>query len=265
MSALHFIHQSIVPVRSTPSDAAEMVTQLLFGEIVSILGSDHQWRHIKSQTDGYQGWVDEKMLVPVSNEFIQEIGHWEYLSSPYTTVLYREDDLAFPFKLVLGSPIPIAQGLQPLENIRLIFGDFQLVIPRTSLRPALSPTPRSLVSLSEDYLGTPYLWGGRSPWGIDCSGLVQQIYQMHGIALPRDASQQVEAGIEIPFAQAHAGDLAFFENDKGRIHHVGMLLSNGLIRHAHGNVHDDPIDATGIHNPKRQIRTHRLCCVKRIV
>jgi len=265
MPQLHFIHQSIVPVRKTASDSAEMVTQLLFGELVEVLEQDRQWRKVQNQTDGYQGWIDEKMLIPVSTDFLQGISHWEFLSSPYSAVLYREADLAFPFKLVLGSPIPINNHLNSGDNVRLKFGDFQFVIPRTSLRPALTPTPRSLISVSEDFLATPYLWGGRSVWGIDCSGFVQQVYQMHGINLPRDAAQQVEKGQEIPFAQAQAGDLAFFENDKGRIHHVGLLLGNGLIRHAHGNLHDDPIDSEGILDLKRQIRTHRLRCVKRIV
>ena len=122
-----------------------------------------------------------------------------------------------------------------------------------------------LVALGRPFLGTAYLWGGKSIFGVDCSGFVQQLYKLFGIFLPRDAYQQAEVGELVGFLQeAKLGDLAFFDNDEGRITHVGMLLSDRLIMHASGNVRIDPIDHAGIIHRITGKRTHHLRLIKRV-
>ena len=110
------------------------------------------------------------------------------------------------------------------------------------------------------------MWGGKSPFGIDCSGLVQCVYQLHGVQLPRDAHQQATHGQTLGFIdESEPGDLAFFDDDEGKIIHVGLLLENNYILHAHGKVRIDRIDQTGIYNVDTQQHTHKLRIIKKMI
>ena len=127
-------------------------------------------------------------------------------------------------------------------------------------------TKSNLEYVYQEYLDTPYLWGGKSAFGIDCSGFVQQVYKMFGIKLLRDAYLQAEQGVPVQnLAQSKLGDLAFFKNENGRIVHVGMLLENHKIVHASGNVRIDIIDENGIINSETGKRTHQLSLIKRMI
>ncbi len=265
MPIYSIIHQALVPVRATPSDASEMVTQLLFGELVEVLERDKQWQQIRNQADLYEGWVDEKMLYSVGEDWHSKVARWEYIHTPYTTALCQIGDIGFPFKLVFGSRIPIMEDQMKWDDILLELGPIRWRIPRSSLCPLNIPSASSLVNLSQVFLGAPYLWGGRSPWGVDCSGLTQMVYGLHGIHIPRDASYQEKEGKSVTFAEGQLGDLAFFENDQGKVHHVGIILGRNEIRHASGNAHDDYLDDTGIYNRITERMTHRLCSIKRIL
>ena len=117
----------------------------------------------------------------------------------------------------------------------------------------------SIVNCAKEFLNVPYLWGGKSFFGIDCSGFTQIIYKIHGIKIPRDAYQQAEIGDALTFIEeAKPGDLAFFENKEGRIHHVGIILADQKIIHAHGKVRIDSLDSTGIFNKDQNKHTHKL-------
>ncbi|MBK7084827.1 MAG: C40 family peptidase [Flavobacteriales bacterium] len=115
------------------------------------------------------------------------------------------------------------------------------------------------------FLGAPYLWGGRTPTGVDCSGLTQMLFMLMGIYLPRDAYQQAEEGDPVELVDlAEPGDLAFFDNAEGRITHVGIVLPERRILHASGRVRIDALDQEGIFDAEQGKYSHKLRLVKRV-
>jgi cell wall-associated NlpC family hydrolase len=165
-------------------------------------------------------------------------------------------------------PITLVQGstLHQLSNKTFAgpSGEYHIA-EGTTLVPGNNHVP-DIVELAASYLKTPYLWGGRSPFGIDCSGLTQMVFKMLGIKLRRDARQQAEQGHVINLlAEAQAGDLAFFDNDEGNIVHTGILTENGQIIHASGKVRIDPIDHHGIYDKNIGKYTHKLRIIRRML
>jgi polysugar degrading enzyme len=229
---------SVVPVRAENSDRAEIVTQLLFGESCDILEVDKNWTKIKIHFDGYEGWVDTKQVSPISDaDFIKR--KTKTVTENFINYQHNGEKTL----LSIGSEIEFDNQ----EDIKNNFDKENL--KKTAL----------------EFLNVPYLWGGRSFFGIDCSGFTQIVYKVNGIQLPRDAYQQAELGEVLDFVEeAEVGDLAFFENEEGRIIHVGIMLENQKIIHAHGKVRIDDLDCIGIFNKDQNKHTHKLRFVKRI-
>lgn len=243
---------SICPVRKEASDTSEMVTQLLFGEQFSVIAQQKQWLKIKIDFDGYEGWIDQKQI---------EIIERKYVSNPI--FVSEIIDLLMP----LGNyPLAITLGaeLPNFNQNKLSIGDKNYSFEGKTISG--NQTKQQLVTIGMSYLNAPYLWGGKTPFGIDCSGLTQMVYKLCGHILPRDASPQAELGEVLSFIdEAEPGDLAFFENETGKIIHVGILLENNKILHAHGKVRIDPIDHSGIFNTDSKKHSHKLRMVKRLV
>jgi hypothetical protein len=250
---------SIIPVRQQPSEKSEMVTQLLFGETYNVLDKMNGWLLIQSETDQYEGWIDEKIMWPVDETYIglYKLGPSVLLDETVSEVVCENSgNTQF---LVRGSTLPL------YNNGKFTIND--QVYKTNGRTQSLNhiPDPHSLVHTALKYLQSPYLWGGRSPFGIDCSGFVQAVFRFCGYSLPRDASQQVKLGEGIDFISAvQPGDLAFFENNNGAISHVGILLSPQQIIHASGCVKIDPIDHQGIFSQQSGKYTHSLRIIKRI-
>jgi len=249
---------SIVPVRSSASDKSEMVSQLLFGEVVELLEKKGSWAKIRCSWDNYIGWIDIKQVKLITpSEF-------KLFSSKHSCSLELvqpaiSDDYYLP--ITLGSNLPNYDGLRFSINGSSFTFSGQVITPFD-----IKPNTELVLKIARRYLYAPYLWGGRSPLGIDCSGFTQVVFKLVGINLPRDAYEQVDRGELVDFVEeSQDGDLAFFENRKGKITHVGILLPEGQIIHASGHVRIDKIDHYGIFNIEKEKYTHRLRVIKRIL
>ncbi len=241
---------SIVPGRNKPADSAEMSTQLLFGEAYRILEQQDKWTRVACAHDGYECWVDNKQLHPVSETTYREASQQMFPRLRSTCCRYRDE----PQYLVKGSALPSL-------NEGIVFPD-QLEQGRQITRNPI--LPEELPALAREYLGAPYLWGGRTPFGLDCSGYVQMLFLFAGVFLSRDASDQVKEGDPVPcLSEARANDLAFFHNEKGNITHVGLLLEPYTIIHASGKVRIDDLTEEGIVNRGSGKVTHQLASIRR--
>jgi gamma-D-glutamyl-L-lysine dipeptidyl-peptidase len=235
-------------MRLLPDHREELTSQFVFGEHGNII-EEHRdgWILVQHHWDGYIGWCRSNQFFITSIEPVTSTrlaGGW------VNEVRVNDKLLHVPF----GSRIPLAGDNIPSivyngESFEADAGAFNA---------------DALVKFSARFLNSTYLWGGRSVFGIDCSGLVQSVYRMLNIPLLRDAHQQATQGEPIGFLQeAVCGDLAFFE-EENEIMHVGMLLNDHEILHASGNVRIDPIDSAGIINADTGKRSHKLRIIKRI-
>ncbi|HEV7329558.1 MAG TPA: C40 family peptidase [Flavisolibacter sp.] len=245
---------SVVPMRKEPSHRSEIVSQILFGEYVSMGEEKDDFVWVQCLYDGYEGWVQATQLTPVK----EVLNTSKYVGSTEDEVLLN----GYTRMISIGSPV-----YQPGEQ--LVFGKTKVqYLPGNDSLWDISENKNSVIEKLENvclrYLYTPYLWGGKSIYGIDCSGFAQQVLKLFGVKLLRDAYLQAEQGTTIAHLEdAKLGDLAFFQNEKGRVTHVGILLSNESIIHAAGRVRVDTIDKSGITNTETGKRTHQLCAIRR--
>ena len=252
-------HLSVVPLRSSPADKAEMVSQLLFGELVEIIGKKGKnWRYVRGEWDGYKGWLDPKQIIPVEEElYLKYQENYAHTLELMTAALNGGDSIP----LLLGSTLPNFDGISFEMGKKKYTFSGQVIFP-----DEFTPTPDLIYKIAKRYMNAPYQWGGRSPFGIDCSGLTQNVFKIIGIKLPRDSSQQAKFGDVVDFVEnAKTGDLAFFENKSGRITHVGIIAPDQTIIHASGKVRKDILDHQGIYNKEIKKYTHKLRIIKRIV
>ena len=249
---------SIVPVRKEPSDKSEMVTQLLFGEHFEVIESNKQWKKIRTAYDNYEGWLDEKQFLSVSLEEFNKLNRSPSFITLDLVQVISDNDVMLP--IVLGSTLPFFNG----KSFRLGSKEF---VYEGSVRNCDKPSPKKMiVENAYMYLNAPYLWGGRSPFGLDCSGFTQMVYKLSGFKLKRDAHQQAEQGYTLNLLdEAEPGDLVFFDNEEGKIIHTGIFLGDGKVIHASGKVRIDKLDSHGIFNVDTKKYSHNLRLIKRLI
>ncbi|MDX1653562.1 MAG: C40 family peptidase [Brumimicrobium sp.] len=244
---------TVIPVRADKSDTSEIVTQLLFGEIATVLEKHNQWLKVNIHHDGYVGWIDEKQVIEISEEAFNT------LSIKKTRQTIKSTTCHTPWgtiEVLQGSPVLCDQMSCEIDTLKFSYKE---PLEKNELNPE---QPISEISLS--YLNAPYLWGGRTHYGIDCSGFTQTVFAQKGYALMRDASQQVKQGEPVNFNDIRTGDLAFFVSSKGNITHVGIILEDGKIIHASGRVRIDMLTEEGIYNSEKKKITHKLHSIRRL-
>ncbi len=248
---------ALVPIRAEASDKSEMVSQLLFGDHFTILDESEKWLFIQNAADEYQGWMDKKQFAEISDQ------EFNQLDNPLAFVCY---DLLNPIQDSNKSihHIPIGSTLPNFDGNSFTLGTQKFLFLGRCLQMGQTPI-ENIENIANRFINTPYLWGGKSPLGIDCSGFTQLVYKILGKKLKRDARQQVEQGQLIDFLEeSKSGDLAFFDNEDGDIIHVGILLDNERIMHASGKVRVDKMDHQGIFNKETKRYSHKLRIIKRV-
>ena len=254
-----FCTVSVAAMRKEPSHRSEMVSQLLFGEFGFVMEQHTDFVRIKCLYDGYEGWVALNQVTFVNADTVTETTI--YTDAELSPVLVKGDNA---MQVSYATPVYGRNA----DNNSLTIGPYEFSYAESPRKWDASNKPftaANIQAVANKYLHTAYLWGGRSIYGLDCSGFAQQVYKMFDIRLLRDAHLQADQGVQVEkLGDAKIGDAAFFHNDAGRIIHVGILLSNSEIIHASGKVRIDRIDEEGIVNRETGKLTHNLTCIRRM-
>lgn len=230
---------SVIPIRKEGSHTSEMVSQLLYNEMYEVLDEKPGWKLIRTMSDQYEGWIQGIQHHEIDEQEVLALKAKESYIVDQPTITYKGKSLS------IGTIVH-----EPVAGSMTIPGRF---------------VPAMMIEFAQKLIDAPYLWGGRSIFGIDCSGFVQLCARAAGKLLPRDASEQIKKGELVYFLpEIQPGDLAFFGNEDGKIVHVGMMLDNERIIHCSGQVRIDYLDQTGIFNKERNEHTHRLQVIKRL-
>lgn len=258
MMQFGFCDLAVVPVRREPSDKAEMSTQLLFGDILEILGRSGTWVEARILFDGYQGWVESKQICEIGEDSFHRLAK----SPVFVNRQLNADAIRLNGELIR---LPGGCSFYELKDQSMEIEGREYFLEGKAY-PFTPGSVRDILKTARDYLSCPYMWGGKTYMGMDCSGLTQVVYRQHGIGLLRDAVQQSGQGELINLvSDALPGDLAFFDNQEGSICHVGILLENQQILHCSGKVRIDQVDHQGIFNRELNRYTHNLRLVRRVV
>ncbi len=250
---------SVASLKGEPKEASEQISQLIFGDTFTILKEEGEWAFIKLTFDNYEGWINKKQYIEISQEehFVLTKSKPLYTSLPLTKI--KIENLKTTKSHIINAPI----GSRLLsKSYRVNF--YKIETLNGNLISPFKFSKQNLEEITNLFDRVPYLWGGKSIFGIDCSGFSQTIFKFFGINLLRDASMQISQGEKIAnLSQAKAGDLAFFSSESGKITHVGILLSNSQIVHASGFVRTDKIDEKGIIREEDKTYSHRLFQINR--
>lgn len=269
----------IAPLRQNASDKTEMLSQLRFGEIMQIIAisENNKWLKIKTLLDNYEGWIDILQVQKITENYYQQYSnqlHLHQICSSIQTICHLLDNkgnILESTHLSKGAILPFFYEKKDTKNLKPRNKSFfqieeQLYLFRGEIYEQ-KYEPKKLISRALSYKNIPYLWGGKSFWGADCSGFVQEIFKSFQLFLPRDAYQQALVGeIVADFDEIENGDVAFFAREE-RIIHVGLVWKkkNALnIIHARGFIRVDKLDKMGIWSEQEQNYSHYLHSFRRL-
>jgi hypothetical protein len=243
-------HLSIIPLRNEPLHTSELCSQVLYGDHFKVLEKRKHWSKIRLAYDNFEGWLENNQYKFIDQPIYQSIQKQKpKLSGDLVEFIYDDNHNLLP--ITLGSNI---------NAVTYLFGNFDGETIEGKQPKA------NIVSTALNYINAPFLWGGKTPFGIDSSGLTQMVYKLNGYSLLRTATQQSTQGEALSFIEeSEAGDLAFFDDDQGNIVHVGIMMPDNYIIHAYGKVRIDRIDHTGIFNTDTRSHSHKLRVIKKII
>ena len=248
---------STVPLRASATDSSEMLSQVLFGETFEIIEEEKEWSKIRLSFDNYEGFIDNKQFTKITSDvFLKLTSEKQYYSGEIIDFITNSNNELTTIPLGASLPFYESGTLQINANSYRYEGAVVSEIKEKN----------NIVKTAFSYLNTPFLWGGKTPFGIDAAGFTQMVYKLCGHHLFRDVKSQASQGEVLSFIEeSEAGDLAFFDNDEGEIIHVGIILNDYHIIHAHGKVRIDILDHSGIFNIDLQKHTHKLRIIKRLI
>lgn len=250
---------SIVSMRSEPNHRSELINQMLFGEHYSILkaSEDNKWLKISSAIDRYEGWIQKEQVHEISAEYYHQVGLMDYriCTDINASILFNKSRV----NITIGSILPISSNeLFEMEGHLAFNGESKALGQKRDAD--------FIEQIGRKYINTPYLWGGKSPFGIDCSGFTQIVYRIAGYSIPRDSSFQATSGKGVErFEESQPGDLIILADESNKIDHVGILLEDNKIVHASGKVRIDRLIEEGIIQNKNKLITHYLHSIRRII
>ena len=241
-------HLSVVPVRLEPLEGSEMITQLLFGELLQVIDKEEHWSYVRLLFDNVEGWVANSQFVEISDrDYKKCLKKKEKYAHRWLTKLSLKTGEDLFLHIPKGATFSYNHLLHTSQSTQ------------RNLHQGIIPT-------ALEYLNAPFLAGGKTPFGIDASGLVQMVFKLNNMHLPRTAEKQSKCGELVSFIEeCEAGDLAFFDDEEGNIIHVGILLGDNKIIHSFGKVRVDRLDHIGIFNDELRNYTHQLRLLKRII
>ena len=249
-------HLNFIAIRNEASDRSEMVSQMLFGETFQVLLTEGDWVKIHLDYDFYEGWVLKKQITELKEDAYKRIVADNNTFSD-EMVTFIQDKKNLLQVLTLGASLPEYKvGQFYLADNKYDFDGDVL---------SCKMSKNNLVRTAYKFVNAPHLWGGRTIFGVDCSGLTQMVYKINGLHLFRDAHQQASQGEVLSFIEeCEPGDLAFFDNEDGEIIHTGIVLANNYIIHCNGKVRIDRLDSSGIYNVDTHRHTHKLRVMKQL-
>ena len=239
---------SIVPLQGLDQHNSPVLSEVLYGEIFQILKAKKRFSQVRL-SDNTTGWIENSQFAKISEADYNNLSkQTPKISANLVEFIYKDEQILFP--------IPIGSKVQ---HTAFLGHQFEGKISGSKAEK------KNIRTMALMFVNTPFRKGGKSPFGIDADGFVQIVYSLCGIPLPRTATAQAEKGHVLSFIEeSEPGDLAFFDNNEGEIVHVGIILENNHIIHAHGHVRVDRLDQTGIFNPGLRTHTHKLRLIKSI-
>jgi hypothetical protein len=259
-TAFGFCRHSLVAVRTEPSHRSEQCTELLFGELYAVLDHYGEWIQVRIIYDNYEGWIHRSSFYEIGENEFRRLHELPCHVSTEVVQLIENRSLQAWFPVLLGS------SFHGLEKQSFSAGEYEYFYEGLTEAIPHSGAREKILEMAMIYLHAPYRWGGRSPFGIDCSGFTQMAYKLAGVQLLRDSAQQAAQGETISFiSDAKAGDLLFFDDEEEMITHTGILLPDDRIIHASGNVRIDKVDHQGIFNVDTRAYSHKLRLIKKIL
>ncbi|WP_081208217.1 C40 family peptidase [Salegentibacter sediminis] len=269
---------SVANIRDEPKHSAQLVTQATLGMPLKVLKKQGGWYYVQTP-EAYLGWVDYGGIHNMNEE---ELRSWKqkdkliYLETVGFSYEEPNSDSQRVSDLVSGNILELVERRGKFYEVKYpngkrAFVETAYAQPYQDWLANLEATEEDLVATGKDLMGAPYLWGGTSPKGMDCSGFTKTVFFMNGVVLPRDASQQIHTGEEVDternFENLEKGDLLFFgkpatDSTAERVIHVGMWIGDNKFIHSMGNVHisnfDKDAEDFDEYNYNRYLRTKRV-------